>query len=128
MSDGQEEEPASRASEPGERVVVRRVARSVWRRSWRLLEGGQLGLSESLARYEHGVKYLKFCYRQLERAERKIELLVRRGCGGPRADASRLPSRTCRWRRSRRPAADAARGPTRPATPDAEMDDGQSLF
>ena len=40
-----------------------------------LLEGGQLGLSESLAQYEQGVKYLKFCYRQLERAEQKIELL-----------------------------------------------------
>lgn len=39
------------------------------------LEGGQLGLTESLARYEEGVKYLKFCYQQLERAERKIELL-----------------------------------------------------
>lgn len=39
------------------------------------LEGGQLGLSESLARYEEGIKYLKFCYQQLERAERKIELL-----------------------------------------------------
>jgi exodeoxyribonuclease VII small subunit len=39
------------------------------------LEGGQLGLSASLARYEEGVKYLKFCFQQLERAERKIELL-----------------------------------------------------
>lgn len=39
------------------------------------LEGGQLGLSDSLARYEEGVKYLKFCFQQLERAERKIELL-----------------------------------------------------
>jgi exodeoxyribonuclease VII small subunit len=39
------------------------------------LEGGQLGLSDSLARYEEGIKYLKFCFQQLERAERKIELL-----------------------------------------------------
>ena len=39
------------------------------------LEGGQLGLSDSLARYEEGVKYLKYCFQQLERAERKIELL-----------------------------------------------------
>ncbi len=40
------------------------------------LEGGQLGLDESLAQYEHGIKYLKQCYRQLERAQRKIELLA----------------------------------------------------
>ncbi len=39
------------------------------------LEGGQLGLSDSLARYEEGIKFLKFCFQQLERAERKIELL-----------------------------------------------------
>ena len=39
------------------------------------LEGGQLGLSDSLARYEEGIKFLKFCFQRLERAERKIELL-----------------------------------------------------
>ena len=40
------------------------------------LEEGQLGLDDSLAQYEQGIKYLKQCYRQLERAERKIELLA----------------------------------------------------
>ena len=40
------------------------------------LEEGQLGLSESLERYEQGVKHLKQCYRALETAERKIELLA----------------------------------------------------
>jgi exodeoxyribonuclease VII small subunit len=40
------------------------------------LEEGQLGLSESLQRYEEGVKHLKQCYRALETAERKIELLA----------------------------------------------------
>ncbi len=39
------------------------------------LEGGQLGLDDSLAQYEQGIKYLKHCFRQLERAERRIELL-----------------------------------------------------
>ncbi len=39
------------------------------------LEGGQLGLDDALAQYELGIKYLKHCFRQLERAERKIELL-----------------------------------------------------
>jgi exodeoxyribonuclease VII small subunit len=40
------------------------------------LEEGQLGLAESLARYEEGVRHLKHCYQILEAAERKIELLM----------------------------------------------------
>jgi len=40
------------------------------------LEEGQLGLSEALARYEQGVKHLTHCYKLLEAAERKIELLT----------------------------------------------------
>jgi exodeoxyribonuclease VII small subunit len=40
------------------------------------LEDGQLGLDQSLAQYEQGIKYLKLCYRQLEKAQRKIELLA----------------------------------------------------
>ena len=40
------------------------------------LEEGQLGLTESLGRYEQGVKHLKHCYQLLEAAERKIELLT----------------------------------------------------
>ena len=40
------------------------------------LEDGQLGLSEALSRYEHGVKHLKHCYQLLQQAERKIELLT----------------------------------------------------
>lgn len=39
------------------------------------LEDGDLGLAESLARYETGVGLLKDCHQLLERAERKIELL-----------------------------------------------------
>jgi exodeoxyribonuclease VII small subunit len=42
----------------------------------RRLEEGQLGLGESLECYEEGVKHLKRCYRALEEAERKIELLA----------------------------------------------------
>jgi exodeoxyribonuclease VII small subunit len=42
----------------------------------RRLEEGQLGLGESLECYEQGVKHLKRCYRALEEAERKIELLA----------------------------------------------------
>jgi exodeoxyribonuclease VII small subunit len=39
------------------------------------LEQGDLGLSESLASYEQGVKLLKHCYCQLEAAERRVEML-----------------------------------------------------
>lgn len=39
------------------------------------LEGGKLGLSDALARYEQGVKHLEACQKLLEQAERKIELL-----------------------------------------------------
>src|SRR6185312_15429687 len=39
------------------------------------LEGGKLGLSDALARYEEGIKHLKGCQQLLESAERKIELL-----------------------------------------------------
>ncbi len=39
------------------------------------LEEGQIGLAESLARYEQGVHLLKLCYGLLEGAERKIEVL-----------------------------------------------------
>src|SRR5262245_24358749 len=40
------------------------------------LEGGTLGLDESLAEFERGVKLLRTCYQMLETAEQKIELLV----------------------------------------------------
>lgn len=40
------------------------------------LEDGELGLDQSLARYEEGVKYLKFCHQRLKDAEQKIELLT----------------------------------------------------
>ncbi|MDA1051007.1 MAG: exodeoxyribonuclease VII small subunit [Planctomycetota bacterium] len=42
----------------------------------RHLEDGQLGLSESLAQYEEGVRHLKHCHQALAAAERKIELLT----------------------------------------------------
>lgn len=39
------------------------------------LESGELGLSDSLTRYEEGVGHLKRCQTQLDAAERRIELL-----------------------------------------------------
>lgn len=40
------------------------------------LEAGTLGLEQSLGEFERGVKLLRTCYRILEHAEQKIELLV----------------------------------------------------
>ena len=40
------------------------------------LEDGQLGLDQALARYAEGVKLLRQCYDQLEKAERRIEILT----------------------------------------------------
>jgi len=39
------------------------------------LEGGTLGLEESLKRYEEGIKYARLCQGKLQEAERKIEIL-----------------------------------------------------
>lgn len=39
------------------------------------LEQGDLGLSDSLVRYEEGIRRLKQCYQQLEAAERRMERL-----------------------------------------------------
>ncbi len=39
------------------------------------LESGELGLAESLDRYEQGVQRLKRCHGTLEEAQRRIELL-----------------------------------------------------
>ena len=40
------------------------------------LEEGQLGLESSLARFEEGIRLLRSCYRILEQAEQKIEILT----------------------------------------------------
>jgi exodeoxyribonuclease VII small subunit len=39
------------------------------------LEDGQIGLTESLAQYEQGVRLLRRCHELLEAAQQKIELL-----------------------------------------------------
>jgi exodeoxyribonuclease VII small subunit len=46
------------------------------------LEGGKLGLADSLAAYEQGVKRLKGCYQMLASAERRIELVQRVDANG----------------------------------------------
>ena len=93
----------------------------------RQLEDGQLGLDQSLIEYERGVKYLKQCYEQLQRAERKIELLANVDAEGrvrskPFADADLSLEEKQAARSQRR-----SRG-SGPGGGDLEMDDRASLF
>ena len=52
------------------------------------LEGGELTLENSLARYEQGVRLARFCSAKLEEAEKRIELLSVDEQGEPKRDAS----------------------------------------
>lgn len=96
------------------------------------LEEGQLGLGESLACYEEGIKHLKQCYELLERAERKIELLSGIDAQGnpitePFDDAASTLDETAKTRGRRRST------PEKPPTIDTakaadDIDDGGLLF
>jgi exodeoxyribonuclease VII small subunit len=56
------------------------------------LEGGKLGLEESIERYETGIKALRQCYGILEQAERKIQLLVKEKDGSLSAKDFEAPA------------------------------------
>jgi exodeoxyribonuclease VII small subunit len=45
------------------------------------MEGGQLALEQSIARFEEGMKLSQFCAKQLDAIERRIETLVRQADG-----------------------------------------------
>ena len=103
----------------------------------RELEEGQLGLSESLARYEQGVRYLKQCHDALRRAELRITVLTGIDADGnpvaePFDDAvmSLQEKQESRGRRrSRSPAAkDAGTPPKSAGTADADVDNQRGLF
>ena len=90
------------------------------------LEGGQLGLAESLEEYELGVKHLRSCYDQLSTAERRIELVSQVDATGkpqtdPFDDESTASLDEKGAPRSRRVA-------KRKATKASEVDDTTSLF
>ncbi len=97
------------------------------------LEGGKLGLSDALQRYEEGVKHLKGCQQLLEMAERKIELL-----SGVDADGNPITERfeetdsdsleTKAAGRSGRRSSGAKSAPVRVAMPDDDIDAVPRLF
>lgn len=68
------EEPAALSSFEGSFEELEELVRR--------LEGGALTLDESLACYEKGVSALRRCYRILDVAEKRLELLVKDGDGG----------------------------------------------
>lgn len=49
----------------------------------RLLESGDLGLEESLSRFQEGMGLVRLCAAKLEEAERRIDVLVEREDGRP---------------------------------------------
>jgi exodeoxyribonuclease VII small subunit len=100
------------------------------------LEEGQLGLSESLARYEEGVTHLRRCHEALKRAERKIELLT-----GVNADGEAVtepfedPARTLEEKQEARGRRRSRRGKSRgkaegdpSAKGDDDIDNQRGLF
>ena len=91
------------------------------------LEGGKLGLGDSLAAYEQGVSRLNGCYQLLQHAERRIELVQSVDAEGRAKSAplddeddDHLTEKSAARSRRR-----TARGT--PAATD-RVDDGSSLF
>ena len=66
-----------KSAEPGFDEVLERLRVVVDR-----LEGGKLTLEESLAAYEEGVSLARRGHALLDRAEKRVEVLVRAGQGG----------------------------------------------
>jgi len=79
VSDASGERPAGKVGEdePGFDELLERLRAVVER-----LEGGKLTLEESLAAYEEGVSLARRGHALLDRAEKRVEVLVRAGAGG----------------------------------------------
>jgi len=45
------------------------------------LENGSLGLDESLKKYEEGVALSQFCTKKLNEAQKKVQILSKKGSG-----------------------------------------------
>jgi len=96
------------------------------------LEGGQLGLAESLEQYERGVQHLKSCYDQLSTAERRIELVSQVDASGkPQTEAfddeasASLDEKGAARHRRRSVKTEGAKAKRRASS---EVDEGSSLF
>jgi exodeoxyribonuclease VII small subunit len=106
----------------------------------RELEEGRLGLAESLARYEEGVKLLRQCHGLLEQAERRIELVTAMDAAGnpitePFDDQATFSGPTDQAPSSRRGKASKKSAPEQSREPESSsesassaMDEPGSLF
>ena len=45
------------------------------------LESGKLSLDDSLKKYEEGVKLSRFCHKTLQAAQKKVQVLAKKGEG-----------------------------------------------
>ncbi len=54
------------------------------------LETSDLALDETLAKYEKGIKMYKQCYQILEKAEKKINILLKNSTGDIRTEKFKL--------------------------------------
>ncbi|MGR3293458.1 MAG: exodeoxyribonuclease VII small subunit, partial [Candidatus Scalindua sp.] len=54
------------------------------------LETNDLTLDETLAKYESGIKIYKQCYQTLEKAEKKINILLKNSIGETRTEEFNL--------------------------------------
>ena len=45
------------------------------------LEAGKLALDDSLKKYEEGVKLSRFCHKALQAAQKKVQVLAKKGEG-----------------------------------------------
>ncbi len=93
-----------------------------------MLEGGELGLSESLVQYERGIEKIKLCHQVLQQAEKRIAVLTSVDEDGTASvepvdtgEGSKTPASSGRSASGRKPAR-KTRGPV------SDVDENEGLF
>jgi exodeoxyribonuclease VII small subunit len=127
--------PAGAESDPADQSLSFEQALERLERIVSRLEDGQVGLSDSLAQYETGIRYLQYCYAQLREAERRIELLsgvdengVVRAEPFVEEEMTLDQKRAARGRRRSPPRGSAGNPAREPGPEDEQIDDRGSLF
>ena len=98
------------------------------------LEGGQVTLDASLKRFEEGIGLLRQCYQFLERAEQRIEILVKldpeKGADVVPFDATATAEKaaTRRKKSTEKPATAESQELPAPSTDESSTGSSRSLF
>jgi exodeoxyribonuclease VII small subunit len=58
------------------------------------LEGGDLGLDDSIKEFEKGIRLARYCQQKLDEAERKIEILQKGSDGNVKSESVAVKSDT----------------------------------